>query len=161
MVEAPLSESLEYAILAIVCRNPSDARHQDHWGGWRGAVQRSVPDFADAALLAAFKRLWKRGVLRLSKSDPKRYHAHEFSGNEFDDDSFFFTGPFNATITDEGRSHWNPPRPVCPPQFLATAAVQLGSIALNPSPDRDVVDAEVALRHNLFQGMCSNYAFSA
>jgi hypothetical protein len=107
MVETPLSESLEYAVLAIVCGNPSDARHQDHWGGWRAAIQRSVPDFADAALLAAFKRLWKRGVLRLSKPDSQRYHSQEYSGNELDDDSFFFTGRFNATITDEGRSHWD------------------------------------------------------
>ncbi len=107
MVEAPLSEALEYSILSIVCRNPSDARHQDSWGAWREAVQRTVRGFADAALLAAFRRLWKRGVLRLTKPDSQRYHAYDYSGNDSDDDSFFFMGPFNASITDEGRSHWD------------------------------------------------------
>ena len=68
----------------------------------------------DAELLAAFKRLGKQGVLRLTKPDSQRYHASEYSGKETDDDAFFFTGPFNASITDEGRSHWDhteAPRP--------------------------------------------------
>lgn len=50
----------------------------------------------DAELLAAFKRLGKQGVLRLTKPDSQRYHALEYSGKETEDNSFFFTGPFNA-----------------------------------------------------------------
>ncbi len=69
MADAPLFERLEYAILQIVCRNPSEASHQDHWGAWAGAVRLIVPDFVDAELLAAFKRLSKQGVLRLTKPD--------------------------------------------------------------------------------------------
>ena len=107
MVEAPLSERLEYAILEIVCRNPSEGIHQSHWGEWRTSIQQRVPEFVDAALLAAFKRLWKRGVLRLTKPDSQRLHASEYSGNETDDVCFFFTGQFNASITDEGRSVWD------------------------------------------------------
>ena len=107
MVETPLSQRLEYAILRIVCRNPSDARHQDYWGEWGTSVKAIVPEFGNADLLAAFKRLWKRGVLRLTKADSQRYHAQQYSGNEADDDAFFFTGDFNASITDEGRSYWD------------------------------------------------------
>lgn len=107
MAEGPLSERLEFAILEIICRNPSEATHQDHWGGWSIAVRRRVPEFADADLLAAFRRLSKRDVLRLTKPDSQRRHAHDYSGNEADDDGFFFVGPYNATITDEGRSVWD------------------------------------------------------
>jgi hypothetical protein len=107
MAEAPLSERLECAILQIVCRNPSEARHQDHWGAWAGAVRLTVPDLVDPDLLAAFKRLWKQGVIRLTKPDSQRYHASEYSGKETEDAAFFFTGLFNVSITDEGRSHWD------------------------------------------------------
>jgi hypothetical protein len=106
MVEAPLFERLEYAILEIVCWNPSEATHQDHWGGWRTSIQGRVPEFADADLLAAFRRLWKRGVLRLTKPDLQRRHAHDYSGKEANDEAFFFPDSFNATITDEGRIAW-------------------------------------------------------
>lgn len=107
MAEAPLSERLEYAILEMVYWNPSDARHQDDWGAWAATVRRSVPDFVDADLLAAFRRLWKQGILRLTKPDALRYHASEYSDKQGDDNAFFFTGPFNASVTDEGRSHWD------------------------------------------------------
>jgi len=107
MVEAPLSERLEHAILEIVCRNRSEATHQDNWGGWRTSVQLRVPEFVDAELISAFRRLWKRGVLRLTKPDSARYDAHEYTGRESEDGLFFMAGPFNASITDEGRSHWD------------------------------------------------------
>jgi hypothetical protein len=107
MAESPLSERLEYAILATVNRNPSQATHQDSWGGWCNLIRQSVSEFADADLLAAFRRLWKRDVLRLTKPDNQRRDAHEYSGSEADTEAFFFIGPFNATITDEGRSVWD------------------------------------------------------
>ena len=37
------------------------------------------------------------------------------------------------------------------PQFRTTAAVQFRRVPLNPTPDRDVIHAEVALRHDFFQ----------
>jgi len=107
MVEAPLSDRLEYAILRIVYRNPSDARHQNSWGGWGSEVKTDVLEFTGADLLSAFKRLWKKGVIRLTKPDSQRYHAQDYSGSESDDHSFFFMGDFNVSITDEGRSHWD------------------------------------------------------
>lgn len=107
MAEAPLSELLEYAILQIVNRNLSEARHQDYWGNWAEAVRLNVPDFVNADLLSAFKRLRKQGILRLTKPDSQSYHASEYSGKEADDMAFFFTGFFNASITDEGRSYWD------------------------------------------------------
>ncbi len=106
MAEATLSEQLEYAILQIVLWNPSDASHQDSWGAWNGVVRRTVSDFVDADLLSAFKRLRKRDVIRLTKPDSRTYHASEYSGSDTDDSDFFFIGPFNASITDEGRSYW-------------------------------------------------------
>jgi hypothetical protein len=104
LAETPLSDRLEYAILEIVCRNPSEARHQDYWGAWAAAVRDTVPAFVDADLRAAFKRLGKRGVLRLTKPDSQLYNATEYSSNETEDARFFHDGPFNASITDEGRS---------------------------------------------------------
>ena len=42
-------------------------------------------------------------------------------------------------------------RPVRIPQFWTAATIQFWRLALNPSPDRDVIDAHVALRHDPFQ----------
>src|ERR1039458_2025307 len=104
MVEAPLSERLEYAILEIVCNNPAQATHQDSWGGWSASIRHRVPAFADADLLAGFRRLWKRGVLRLTKPDTQRRHALDHSSNEQDDAGIFFTGAVNRNInSDESR----------------------------------------------------------
>jgi len=107
MVKGPLADRLEYAILEMVFWNRSEARHQDHWGDWHTAVRKLVPEFTDADLKSAFKRLWKGGVLRLTKPDSQRYHAFEYSGDEAHDEAFFLIGPFNASITDEGRSYWD------------------------------------------------------
>jgi hypothetical protein len=107
MADRPLSERLEYAILQIVCRDRSDAKHQNSWGGWASSVRTTVPELSNADLLSAFKRLWKEGVIRLTKPNFQRYHAYEYSGQESDDNEFFYRGSFNAAITDEGRSHWD------------------------------------------------------
>ena len=64
-------------------------------------------EFKDSDLLSALKRLWKRGIIRLSKPDTQRLHASEYSGNEEDDSEFFFTAMFNASMTDDGRLHWD------------------------------------------------------
>ena len=37
------------------------------------------------------------------------------------------------------------------PQFRTTAAVQFRCVPLHPASDRDVIHAEVALRHDLFE----------
>jgi hypothetical protein len=54
-------------------------------------------------------------VLRLTKPDDQRLHARDYSDNESND--FFFIGPFNAVITDNGRAYWDsireePKRPI-------------------------------------------------
>ena len=107
MVKGPLSDRLEYAILQIVM-GYSDCRRQESWGQWMNDICKLVPDLAKPAdLEAAFRRLWKRDYLRLSKVADGRLHGLEYTGNEQDDEIFFYTGSFNATITDEGRSHWD------------------------------------------------------
>jgi hypothetical protein len=107
MVKGPLADRLQYAILQIVTTY-SDDSHQESWGAWRNDVTRRVPDLAkDADLKAAFKRLWKADYMRLSKAHDGQYHGLDYSGNEQDDDDFFFIGSFNATITDDGRSYWD------------------------------------------------------
>lgn len=107
MPDAALSERLEYAILEIVCWNPSQATHQNHWGGWCSLIRRRVPEFSEPQLVAAFRRLWRRGVIRLTKPNSTQREAHDYSGEERDDEWFFSTGPFNVSITDEGRSVWD------------------------------------------------------
>ena len=107
----PLGDRLEYAILGIVMRF-SNGTHQDSWGRWEQEVRRAVPDNPRSTelrtdLKSAFRRLWSEGFLRLSKPDLIRRDASVYSGDEMDDESFFFVGSFNATITDEGRSHWD------------------------------------------------------
>ncbi len=111
MVKGPLSDRLEYAILEIVFGN-SQADHQNYWGGWETEVRALMSDYSNQFdLLAAFKRLWNggNGVLRLTKPDnaTMRRHAFDFSGDDADDNAFFFTGPFNAVATPAGRSHWD------------------------------------------------------
>lgn len=106
-MQQPLADRLEYAILAFVMAF-SDQSHQDSWGGWESQIHRTVIDsFQAADLKAAFKRLWAGGILRLSKPDSVRRNAFDYSGDESDDDTFFYSGPFNATITDKGRSYWD------------------------------------------------------
>jgi hypothetical protein len=107
VAKTPLSERLERAILEIVCWNPSDATHQDSWSGWTNSIRRRVPEFTDADLRSAFRRLWKSRTLRLTKLDSQRGHPEDYSGIEADDNRFFFSGWFNGTITDEGRSEWD------------------------------------------------------
>ena len=88
--------------------NTNEGTHQDSWGGWENSVRGFVPDqFKQGDLKAAFTRLWRRGVVRLTKPDLRRYHGHDYSGIETDDDNFFFRGDLNVTITDEGRRHWD------------------------------------------------------
>jgi hypothetical protein len=71
-------------------------------GGWGALVRDRIPEPADNSdLLFAFKRLWKRGILHVTKPD-----GREYSGNPSDDHWFFFMGSFNAEITPEGLSYW-------------------------------------------------------
>ena len=100
----------EYAVLKIVSQSKLDSNtgHQSRWGGWTQSVNTFVPECSQADLLSALKRLGKRGILRLKKPDPPpQYQGSAYSGSERDDDAFFFMGPFNAVLTDEGRSYWN------------------------------------------------------
>lgn len=105
MAKSPLPDRLEFAILQVVMS--LNGKRQNSWGEWSNAVTRVVPDLAEGAeLKAAFTRLWKHGNLRLTKWHVDAMCEIEYSGKEEDDSAFFFTGNFNAIITDEGRSHW-------------------------------------------------------
>jgi hypothetical protein len=111
MIKGPLSDRLEYAIFDTVSR-ASTADHQNDWSGWEASVKLLVPDYSQPPdLLAAFKRLWNGGVLRLTKPDnpTRQRHALDYSGDPADDEKFFFDPSFgfNAVLTDAGRSYWD------------------------------------------------------
>lgn len=107
MVKGPLADRLEYGILEIVM-GYRDGTHQASWVVWLNSVGKLVPDFIhDVDLKAAFKRLWKGGIVRLSKAAEGRYHGFDYSGNESADEAFFFITEFNVTITDDGRRYWD------------------------------------------------------
>ena len=101
MINGSLPDRLEYAILEIVAGSP-DGDRQYSWGGWKIEVGRLVPDYTPSTLLAAFKLLWKGGVLRLTKPDTTRH----YSGDQADDEVFFFNGNLNAALTANGRTYW-------------------------------------------------------
>ena len=105
MMKGPLAVRLEYAIVEnIMVKNGT---HQASWGVWMNSVSKLVPDLADPAdLKAAFRRLWRGGIVLLSKPDERRYHGFDYSDNE-SDDAFFSIGGFNVTITDDGRKYWD------------------------------------------------------
>ena len=107
MVKGPLADRLECAILEIIM-GYRDGTYQASWGVWLNSVGRLVPDLLhDADLKAAFKRLWKGRIVRLSKAAKGRYHGFDYSGNESADEAFFFIAEFNVTITDDGRRYWD------------------------------------------------------
>ena len=105
MVKGPITERIGYAVLEIISGH-KDGTHQASWGRWLSSVGNLVPDLLhDADLLEAFKRLWKTGIVRLSKA-AGGYHGFDYSGKESADEAFFFIAQFNVTITDEGRRYW-------------------------------------------------------
>jgi hypothetical protein len=96
-----LSGALDYEILGSIAIL-SERRRQNAIGGWGALVRDRLPETAESNdLLFAFKRLWKRGLLRLTKPD-----GREYSGDPSEDGSFFFTGPFNAEVTADGWNYW-------------------------------------------------------
>ena len=111
MGKGPLGSRLEYGILEIITSH-KDGTYQASWSEWLTSMGKLVPDFIhDADLKAAFKRLWKSGMVRLSKPTEGRYHGFDYSGSESADEAFFFIAEFNVTITDDGRRHWDGIRP--------------------------------------------------
>lgn len=109
MIKGSLADRLEYAILETIAEF-MDGHQQDYWGGWEAQVRArgiNQSELTQQDLLSAFKRLWKQGLLRLTKPNSQRREAHEYSGNAASDGSLFFTGTFNADITDEGRRYWD------------------------------------------------------
>jgi hypothetical protein len=105
----PLAERVEYALLRIIAQSSigqgSLTGHQDHWGEWMRIVTATEPECTPADLLSAYKRLRNQRVLRLTKPDHVRYEGTDYSGSDKDDGAFFFTGVFNAVLTDEGRKY--------------------------------------------------------
>jgi hypothetical protein len=117
MTKDPLSDRLEYAILkAIASRKATGlsgqdgelteliARWQVVWIKDGGVLDT---EYTDADLLAAFKRLWRNGIVTLTKYDTASQQRVVYSGHEADDRWFFYNEYFSVGITDEGRSHWN------------------------------------------------------
>jgi hypothetical protein len=103
----PLADQLETAILRLVCWNPSDALHQANWSGWSVSVRQEIAEaFVDADLFPAFRRLWSTGSIRITKPGSQRRHETEYQKGT-DDETFFFTDRFNATITYAGRKRWD------------------------------------------------------
>ena len=106
MIKGPLPKKLEYAILQTVMKY-AGGTHQAPFPSWSQDVFRLVPETGDRVeLQAAFKRLWSQQYLRLSKPANGQYHGIDYSGNEQDDQTFFHTPRFNATITYQGRGYW-------------------------------------------------------
>lgn len=107
MIDGPLADRLEYAILAIIMGRDNGS-HQAFWGVWMNSVLKLVPDLSsEADLMAAFKRLWRGRIVRLSKAAEGRYHGFDYSGDDGDGEAFFLTERFNTTITDDGRKYWD------------------------------------------------------
>jgi hypothetical protein len=107
----PLAERVESALLKTVVASRLGPRalmgHQDHWGGWMRRINAMESECTQADLLSALKRLRTRGILRLTKPDQIHYEGPAYSGIDKDDDTFFFTGPFNVVLTDEGLKYWD------------------------------------------------------
>src|SRR5258705_10690977 len=101
MINGSLPDRLEYAILEIVAGSP-DGYRQYSWGGWKSEVGRLVQGYTLRTLLAAFKLVWKGGALRLTKPDTTR----RYSGDQADDEVFFFNGNLNVALTANGRTYW-------------------------------------------------------
>ncbi len=97
-----LQERTVYAILETITANGAE-RYQTYWGEWESIVKGKVADVDKAHLTTAFRWLWRHGYITLLKPDGSAY-----SGKPADDQAFFFMeGEFGATITDEGREHWD------------------------------------------------------
>jgi len=100
-----LPQKLEYAIVRGIIR--FSGYWQSPWPGWRQLIKEAVPDgFEDDELRAAFRRLRRNGFIDLFKRGPMPSEVHDYSESSASDDAFFHGGPFDAKITDDGRSHW-------------------------------------------------------
>src|ERR1039457_6686001 len=90
----------------------TEGKHVGYWGDWERSVRQRVPDeFTVPDLKSAFKRLGKldgqgHSVLQLWKAG---FDPYDCSDNDTEKENDFFSrgDPFNAKISDEGRSHWD------------------------------------------------------
>lgn len=106
MVDAPLPDRIDYAILAIVFRTP-DEKYQGDWAEWEMEIRARVQDYlGPSELLAAFKRMWHGGMIHLTRPTEHRREI-DFSGEDTDEECFFFAGPFTAIGTPAGGSCWD------------------------------------------------------
>ena len=107
MAKDLLADRIDHAIVAITMAH-KNGTHQASWSTWMRSVGNVVPALVhDADLKVAFKRLWKEGIVRLSKTTQGRYHGFDYSGNDGADEAFFFIAAFNVTITEVGRGYWD------------------------------------------------------
>lgn len=97
-----LPDRIDYAILAILFQTP-DEEYQASWHEWEVRIKEIVPDYTDPSdLLAGLKRMWNGSMLQMVDPDQRA-----FSGDDADDETFFFTGPFKAVATIAGGACWD------------------------------------------------------
>lgn len=107
MVDAPLPDRIDYAILAVVFRT-QDEEHQCNWSDWEIEIRALVHDYSSPDdLLAAFRRMWCGGMIHLTRLDSEQGRAIDYSGHDTNDESFFLVGPFTAIGTPAGGSCWD------------------------------------------------------
>jgi len=127
MISGPLAERLEHAVLEIVMA--TNGTYQAPWGLWLTTVTGRVPELEQAAdLVAAFKRLRESRLVKLTKPDTTQRDASEYSGNDADDNAFFFAGEFNVSITPRGRQRWDQIKTIGVKQAVAIAMEYLKTL---------------------------------
>ena len=104
IINAPLPDRLEYAILQILAGSPF-GHCQNDLDSWEKEVGRLVPDCTGLELLAAFKRLWHGGEGALDLIKAEKTERRYYSGDQVDD-AFFLNGQFSAILTPSGRTYW-------------------------------------------------------
>lgn len=99
------------AIMEIVTEHGGCA--QFSVGEWANRLgNKGVNEFENRDVVAAFKELFRDGLLYLTKADKERLHASEYSGNSSDDSAFFYIGTFNAVTYPVSIMHTRIRRPI-------------------------------------------------
>jgi hypothetical protein len=101
MLDGSVPERVRDALIEIVANAPDGYRHYS-WGGWKTEVGRLVPDYTPADLVAVFKLL-NGDMVELTKPGTMPRH---YSGDQADDDAFFYRGDLNAALTPKGQTYW-------------------------------------------------------
>lgn len=106
MIQGPLRERVEYAVLEIVMQ--MNGQHQDKWVRWHHMVSIRCGEkrLESADLKEALVGLHTAGIVNLTKPDGLQREAFRYSADLGDDEQYFFRGQFNVDITSKGRAYW-------------------------------------------------------